>query len=150
MEETKKSYQKQIQKYFNLIYPQFEEAVSKVIKHDYPEDIEYVEFIIYQGAFYADGVGAMMIFNDGGGDEVKSNFSTIRPLIDENLDFYNIDFEYRGSVFMNEIFLFFSRAWDAIIGKDNKSSLMQFYVQEDNGRIRFSMNSKKISQTPIL
>ena len=83
------------------------------------------------------------------GDALDEDFSDISPFLDRELDFYDIDFVYRGPIFMNEVFRVFSRAWQSIT-KSNEISKLQFYVLEDNGEIRFSLNNNKILKNPLL
>ena len=37
------------------------------------------------------------------GDALDEDFSDISPFLDRELDFYDIDFVYRGPIFMNEV-----------------------------------------------
>ena len=150
MKETKRSYTKEIRKYFNGIYPQFEKIFKECLTFEYDQDVEQVDIIIHHGAFSTPvSIAVMRIYNNGlEGDALDEDFDSIRPFLDWELDFYDIDFEYRGHVFMNEVFRVFARAWESIT-KCNNIRQIPFYVLEDNGNIRFSLNNNKILKNPI-
>jgi len=149
MKENKRTYRTEIKTYFNSISDQFEEVLQKYVRYDYDSDVEYVDFIIFDGVFYEEySIGAMMMYNGGTeGSAMIDEFSSIKPKIDERLDFYDNDYDHRVDIFMKEVAILFIETWRRISREDNNT--MKFYIKEDNGAVKWSLNTGKKSNINI-
>jgi hypothetical protein len=149
MRETKKTYKENIKKYLNSISGEVDEIIKQCVQYSYSEDVEYVDIIINDGSFIYDHSIAVFAMSEGGsvgdsvGEDIDNALDAIRPRMDVGLDPYDIDFEYRNSVFMEEVQNFFSNSWSRVVDGLTKVDQMKFYILEHDDDVSWCINTRK-------
>jgi len=143
--ETPETYKADLQDYFNNIKDRFDVTFKECIFYNYSNNIKYVDMVAYPEHFTEEfSVAVWPTLKDRSVDTevLLSIFNDRIPIgFDDHLNPSNIDYEWRGDIFLQELYNFFSNSW---LRNEGENSSMKFYVMTPDAMVSWSVNDRTL------